>query len=115
MSTNTLDDWHKQTSHKTPHKMELHSMRVAPNIIDFVVKHDVKADDGISILFLGNVALAVLACVAVGFAFWPRKFGDFPIVRKYEDLYGGLVEGTNMVRISMYSRSEDEGRQMYMI
>jgi hypothetical protein len=43
----------------------------------------------------------VFTCLAVGFILRPRKFRDFPIVGKHEDLYGGLLEGTRKVMASI--------------
>jgi hypothetical protein len=82
--------------------MILHSMSITSSIVDFVSKHGLKDGDGVSLFFLGNVALMVLACLAVDFILRPRKFRGFPIMGKHEDLYGGLVEGTRKVQISNF-------------
>jgi hypothetical protein len=76
-------------------------MSITPSIANFVGKHGLENGDGVSLIFLGNVALMVFACLAVGFILRPRKFRDLPIVGKHEDLYGGLLEGTIKVKTSI--------------
>lgn len=74
-------------------------MNTTTTPLDFVIENDLNGDGGISAFFFGNVAFALLACIAVTFTFAlrQRNFGDFPIVGKYEDLYQALMEGTEMV------------------
>jgi hypothetical protein len=76
-------------------------MNVTPSIVDFVSKHALKNGAWVSLIFLGNVALMVFTCLAVGFILRPRKFRNLPIVGKHEDLYGGLLEGTRKVMASI--------------
>jgi hypothetical protein len=52
--------------------------------------------NGVEFLVCG-VILILLIYVAFVIVPRPRKLVDFPIVGKYEDLYGALVEGTKMV------------------
>ena len=75
-------------------------MSITPSILDFVSKYDLKNEDRVKLFFLLNLALVVFACLALCFILRPRRFRDFPLAEKYEDLYGALVEGTRKVRIS---------------
>jgi hypothetical protein len=82
--------------------MILHGISINHSIVGFVGRHGLKDGNGVSLFFLGYVALMVFASLAVGFILRPRKFRDFPIVGKHEDLYGGLIEGTRKVKISNF-------------
>jgi hypothetical protein len=82
--------------------MILHSMSITPSIVGFVSRHGLNDGNGVSLFFLGYVALMIFAYLAVGFILRPRKFRDFPIVGKHKDLYGGLIEGTRKAKISNF-------------
>jgi hypothetical protein len=79
---------------KTKDTIKLCNTTISPKILDSVTKYDMT--NGGEFLVCG-VILILLVYVAFAIAPHLRKLEDFPIVGKYEDLYGALVEGTKKV------------------
>jgi len=72
-------------------------MNISPSVLEIECDYGLKHNDEMSPIAIGLAALTTLTCFVLASSLRRRKVGDFPIVGRYEDLYGGLVEGTKLV------------------